>query len=208
MLENAPEWRVSTESRTETALGSTPIAHCCWLVHRSRDQRFNQPRTTYERYVVIHMSTALIEASRKDFSSLDATALSSSAAETARTACARPVIWGERSANRSQHIVRPGQRARQQRPHASSPGRGIRSDCSRPSRRETTYGTPSMKVSSVPRPMRSEISGGTNLTRTTVMWALVLGTFFGVYGSIVFQAGEQEDSNAALAPVYVSTSAQ
>lgn len=168
------------------------------------------------------MSTALIASARNSasnavtaFDAAQPVQSVQSSSDATRTGRKGPVVWGERSASRSQHAIRPGQRARVSRATSSS-DRGfglasdlkVRSDRSRPSPKQLSYGRPSVAVSAADRPMRRDISGGKNLTRMVVAWALALGTAFGVYGSIVFEAGEQEIADASFTPTYASYSAE
>lgn len=126
-----------------------------------------------------------------------------------RTERATPLVWGERSACRTQDIVRPGQHAR-----VSGRGNNVgsmrrpRSDSSRPSRGTVNYGRPALSISRAQQPFRRDISAGANLTRLMSVWALGIGVFFGIFGTMIFEQGQSEAFEATFTPTYASYSAQ
>ena len=120
-----------------------------------------------------------------------------------------PLVWGERSASRTQDIVRPGQHARVSgRGNSVGSSRRSRSDSSRPSRETVNYGRPALSISRAQQPLRRDISAGANLTRLMSVWALGIGIFFGLFGSIIFAQGQSEAVEATFTPTYASYSAQ
>lgn len=149
------------------------------------------------------VSTALGVSSASD---IDFSQVSELSARTTRKA---PLVWGERSASCTQHIVRPGQRARiAQRNRNGASSARMRRDRSRPSHVSVSYGRPSLSVSRAQQSNRSDVSAGTNLTRLMAVWALGLGAFFGVFGSMVFEQGESEAVESTFTSTYASYSAQ
>ena len=120
-----------------------------------------------------------------------------------------PVVWGERSASRTQHTVRPGQRARiGARNHRVISSARVRLDTSRPIHASVDYGRPSLSISKAQQPFRRDVSAGANLTRLMAVWALGIGAFFGIFGSMVFEQGQSEAVENNFTPTYASYSAQ
>lgn len=120
-----------------------------------------------------------------------------------------PLVWGERSAARAQYIARPGQRARRgERRVNSSFCRRSQADRSRPGRGAVEYGRPALSVSTAQHAVRRELPAGGNLTRLMAVWALGIGTFFGIFGSFIFDQGQEEAVNSTITPAYASYSAQ
>ncbi|WP_048758385.1 hypothetical protein [Corynebacterium vitaeruminis] len=120
-----------------------------------------------------------------------------------------PLVWGERSASRTQHTVRPGQRARiAERNHSVTSLARVRLDRSRPSHASVDYGQPSLSISKAQQPIRRDVSAGANLTRLMAVWALGIGAFFGIFGSVVFEQGQSEAVENNFTPTYASYSAQ
>lgn len=152
------------------------------------------------------MSTAILASASNSSTESD---FAQSSTRTTISGRKGPIVWGERSFDRTQDVVRPGQRARitNRRPGAVV-AIGPRSDRSRPGRSAVSYGRPSLTVSKAASPLRRDISMGTNLTRMMVVWTLGLGIFFGVLGGLVFDDGKQSPTDATFAPTYASYSAQ
>ena len=84
----------------------------------------------------------------------------------------------------------------------------MRRDRSRPSHVSVNYGRPSLSVSRAQQSNRSDVSEGTNLTRLMAVWALGLGAFFGIVGSMVFEQGQNEAVESTFTSTYASYSAQ
>lgn len=152
------------------------------------------------------MSTAILASATNSTTDIDFPQPSTRSTDTERKV---PVVWGERSACRTQDVVRPGQRARvaDRRSGAGVSARN-RADGSRPGRTAVNYGRPSLSISTATRPVRRDVSAGTNLSRMMVVWTLGLGTFFGVLGGVVSEQGQQDIADATFTPTYASYSAE
>lgn len=152
------------------------------------------------------MSTVATAPSVNSSSNFD---FSQSSELSTRTARKAPLVWGERSAARTQDAVRSGQRARfTEHNRGVGSSQRVRSDRSRPGRGSVNYGRPSLSVSKAQRPIRRDVSAGANLTRMMAVWALGIGTFFGIFGSMVFEQGQSEAVDTTFTPTYASYSAQ
>lgn len=152
------------------------------------------------------MSTALLASATNSTTDSDFAQSSNRSTTTERKV---PVVWGERSSSRTQDVVRPGQRARvASRQSGAVVSSRSRADGSRPGRKAVNYGRPSLSISRATRPVRRDMSAGTNLSRMMVVWTLGLGTFFGILGGVVSEQGQQEIADTTFAPTYASYSAQ
>lgn len=118
----------------------------------------------------------------------------------------RTVVWGERSM-KSQRRTSVAEDRRKPARRTAIQCRVARSsfDRSRPDKTEMTYGRPGVAVSRATSQVPAMVPDG-RLSKALVGWTIVLGTGFGLFGSMLANSGES--LNQPPAPAFASYSTQ
>ena len=112
----------------------------------------------------------------------------------------RTVVWGERSMKSQRRTSVAEDRRKPARRVARSSF-----DRSRPDKTEMSYGRPGVAVSRATSQVPAMVPDG-RLSKALVGWTIVLGTGFGLFGSMLANSGES--LNQPPAPTFASYSTQ